>query len=238
MAASVQSSHCLLQSELQARLGPDVAVVCTGVDGDPESLWAEEREAIAGAVPKRQREFAAGRQAARAAMQRLNGPAAAIPSNADRSPHWPDGMVGSIAHCSDTCVVVVGRTTQWESIGVDIEANCGIDESLWPIICSPSELSLLGERYSPDNASRVTRLFAAKEAFYKWYYPIEKTMLEFQDVSVNWVSQNMEFEIVVHQFGKDRCFQNGRGQLLIAGSNVVVCFATVKSLNLASESSK
>ena len=229
ITASVQSSHCLLQSELQNRLGPNVAVVCTGVDGDPESLWAEEREAVARAVPKRQREFAAGRQAARAAMQRLNWPAAAIPSNTDRSPHWPEGLVGSISHCSDACAVVVGRKTHWESVGIDVEADCGIDESLWSIICSPSELRLLKELYSPNSASCVTRLFAAKEAFYKWLFPIEKIILDFQDVSVNWISKDMDFEIVVRQFGMSRYFHNGRGQLLVAGGNVVAYFASERA---------
>lgn len=31
----------------------------------------------------------------------------------------------------------------------------------------------------------VTRIFSAKEAFYKWQYPLTGCLLEFQDVAIN-----------------------------------------------------
>ena len=57
----------LLQSlrlQLAQALGAGVGVACTGVDGEPDLLWPAERTAILKAVPARQREYAAGRQAA------------------------------------------------------------------------------------------------------------------------------------------------------------------------------
>lgn len=226
MAVIALSSHQRLQADLQACLGPDVAVVCTGLDGDPETLWPEERAAISRAVPKRQREFAAGRRAARAAMQRLNWPAVSIPAHSDRSPCWPEGLVGSIAHSADTCVAVVGRQALWESIGIDIEPDRGIEEPLWGIICAPDELRQLGERDPTSLASLMTRVFVAKEAFYKWHYPQHQVFLDFHDVSVRWASNGSGFEVVSGATaGCERVFQ-GNGQILHLGGNVVGSFAS------------
>ncbi len=220
------SVHQRLQAELQAWLGPEVAVVCTGVDGDPESLWPEEREAIARAVPKRQREFAAGRSAARTAMRRLNWLATAIPAHSDRSPCWPAGLVGSIAHSADTCVAVVGRQDAWVSIGIDIEPDRGIDESLWGIICTPDEQRQLGEQGPESRASLVTRVFVAKEAFYKWHYPQHRTLLDFNDVSVKWGRKGSGFEVVPVSRNMHDSVARGRGALFSLCGCVVACFSS------------
>ena len=218
------SVHQRLQAELQAWLGPEVAVVCTGVDGDPESLWPEEREAIARAVPKRQREFAAGRSAARTAMRRLNWLATAIPAHSDRSPCWPAGLVGSIAHSADTCVAVVGRQDAWVSIGIDIEPDRGIDESLWGIICTPDEQRQLEGQSPAKRASFVTKVFVAKEAFYKWHYPQYRTLLDFTDVSVKLEPNESGFLAVLRRCSAHECVVPGRGQLFTLGGCVVACF--------------
>lgn len=227
MAVLNPSLHQHLQADLQERLGPDAAVVCTGVDGDPETLWSEERAVIARAVPKRQREFAAGRSAARSAMQRLNWRATSIPSHADRSPCWPEGLVGSIAHTADTCIAVVGRRNPWVSIGIDIEPDRGIDESLWGIICTSDELQQLDELASASKALLVTRVFVAKEAFYKWHYPQHRTFLDFQDFSVKLEPNGPDFEIIPQPFCRDeRLLGPGRGQVFVVGGYVAACMAS------------
>lgn len=226
MAVLNPSLHQHLQADLQERLGPDAAVVCTGVDGDPETLWSEERAAIARAVPKRQREFAAGRSAARSAMQRLNWRATSIPSHADRSPCWPEGLVGSIAHTADTCIAVVGRRNPWVSIGIDIEPDRGIDESLWGIICTSDELQQQDELAPASKAALVTRVFVAKEAFYKWHYPQHRSLLDFRDVSVSWDSSGSGFDVAAHPVAKHPGVGQWRGQLFTLGGNVVACFTS------------
>lgn len=225
MAVIALSSHQRLQETLQARLGPEVAVVCTGVDGDPRTLWPEERSAIARAVPKRQREFAAGRSAARTAMQRLNWPAMSLPAHPDRSPCWPEGLVGSIAHSAETCIAVVGCRDSWVSIGVDIEPDQGIEVALWESICTPEELRQLAGVCPLSRPSRVTKVFVAKEAFYKWHYPIKRAVLEFQDVSVNWSDGELGFEITVNTGCESGSVANGRGQLFVLEGHVVAGFA-------------
>jgi enterobactin synthetase component D len=226
MTAGPAALHPSLESELQAWLGSGVAVVCTGVNGDPAGLWPEEIDAVARAVPRRRCEFAAGRSAARAAMQRLGRPAVAIPAQADRSPRWPDGLVGSIAHCADVCVAVVGWRTEWESIGVDIEPDRGIDEPLWNIICTADEQRRLEAPGSLGKAARVTRVFCAKEAFYKWHYPLHQTFLDFHEVSVNWGSDGSGFQVVAGASRAPRRADPGRGHLFSRGGHVLACYAS------------
>lgn len=173
-----------LRGQLSERLGPGVGVACTGVDGDPQALYPEEFETIRQAVPRRQREFAAGRQAARQAMAQIGWPPAAIPSAADRSPIWPEGLTGSISHTRHACVAVVGPCEDISAIGIDLEDDVAMEPALWSTICTPAEAAFVSTRPAEIRGRLVTWLFSAKEAFYKWQYPRTRRMLEFQDVHV------------------------------------------------------
>ena len=173
-----------LRERLSERLGPGVGVACAGVDGDLQALYPEEFEAIRKAVPRRQREFAAGRQAARQAMAQIGWRPAAIPSAADRSPIWPEGLTGSISHTGHVCVAVVGAHKDVHAIGIDLENDVSMDPALWRTICTPAEGAFVNTQPAGMRGRLVTWLFSAKEAFYKWQYPRTRRMLEFQDVCV------------------------------------------------------
>lgn len=186
--------HQGLQTQLRAHMGPNVAVICSGVDGDPDTLWSEERAAIAQAIPRRQREFAAGRAAARQAMKLLGWPACPVPANPDRSPCWPAGLTGSLSHSSTVCVVVLGRNELCHSIGIDIETDGGIEPLLWDTICSRSELAWLSSLPEHERSLQVSRIFTAKEALYKSRPPKEQTQLEFQSATTLWIRMSQDFQ--------------------------------------------
>ncbi len=185
-AACAEPSLALhtLRQRLAERLGPGIGVACTGVDGDPQRLHPEEFAAVRRAVPRRQREFAAGRQAARQAMADIGWPPEAIPGAPDRSPVWPEGLTGSISHTGQACVAVVGPRGQWQSIGIDLENDLPMEPALWNTVCTPEELAFVGAQPTPRQGRLVTWLFSAKEAFYKWQYPRTRRVLDFQDVQV------------------------------------------------------
>jgi len=185
MPACVTPAHQRLQSELQARLGPELAVVCTGVNGDPDSLWPQERAAVSAAIARRQSEFAAGRSAARSAMRQLGHPECAIPAGQDRSPLWPVDLVGSIAHTGSVCVAMLGRRESWTSIGIDIESEQAVAPEIWPTICTRAELQHLHEQDASVQHLAASRLFTAKEAYYKWQFPLTGSMLDFKDVQMD-----------------------------------------------------
>lgn len=225
MLSTVTASHRRLQDELQAHLGPDVAVVCTGVDGDPMTIRDEERAGVARAIPRRQREFAAGRAAARAAMRQLGWPACAVPARPDRSPAWPEGLVGSISHTADTCVAVVAAREHRPSIGIDLEPDQGLAEDLWRTIGTPLECRRLMEAPQDLRPRLATRLFTAKEAFYKWQFPLTGQWLDFQDVSVVWNSTGDGFSVRLTRLRPERPGAEPVGQLLLCeGLVVALCF--------------
>jgi len=172
------------EQRLQAALGPRVRVVCTGTDGNPDHLWPQEQRFIGPAIARRQREFAAGRAAVRLALRSLGWPACAIPAREDRSPVWPDGLVGSITHNSDICVVVLARQDDCASLGIDLESDSAVDASVWSSLCTAWELGAIGQAGRSLQAFVATRFFTAKEAFYKWQFQTTGSMLDFNEVEV------------------------------------------------------
>jgi len=177
---------------LARALGGGIGVACTGVDGDPNLLWPSERSAILKAVPSRQREYAAGRQAARTAMQH-------------------DGLTGSIAHGGRVCVAVVGWRHEVHAVGIDIEEDRAMGPDLWPSLCTDEEQALLGQLPPHERGRRVTRLFCAKEAFYKWQYPQTGRLLDFLDVQVTFSADATGFMVRATSDGAPlpRCSQQG-----------------------------
>jgi enterobactin synthetase component D len=176
--------HKRLQRMLASALGPRCGVAVSGVKGDMRCLYPQEARSVAKAVLKRQREFAAGRQVARQAMRAIGWQNMPIPCNADRSPSWPEGLVGSISHSKTTCVAIVSRREHSVSVGIDIEDCLPIDTDLWSSVCTPQELASVNELPAQDRALMVLRIFSAKECYYKWQYPLTGLFLEFHDVAI------------------------------------------------------
>jgi enterobactin synthetase component D len=184
----------LMRLRLARELGPHVGVACTEpTRGDPTRLWPGERAAILAAVAKRQSEYAAGRAAAREALERIGHPAAAIPSAPDRSPIWPAQVVGSLAHTNDICVAVAAWKHQVPALGIDVEPDQAMDDSLWAHVCTPDELAALNTLPPTQKGRLATHFFCAKEAFYKWQYPQTGRLLEFHDVRIEFDSDNTRF---------------------------------------------
>ena len=157
----------------------DVAVAVEPiVPGREASLWPGEARQIAGSVPVRVAEFAAGRAAARRALGMLGQPPAAIATDPDRAPIWPPGIGGSIAH-NKTLAVAVLRIGA--PLGVDIEEDTALESELWPVICTPEDLATLPE---VDRGRYVRHVFAAKEAAYKAQFPITASLFGFGTLAI------------------------------------------------------
>lgn len=177
-----------------AELFPEgiVSVVAT------EAMWAgelfpEEEAAIARAVPKRRREFTAGRLCARAALAQLGVSPAPLLSNPDRTPRWPQGIVGSISHCAGYCATVVARCERWAGVGVDAEAAEPLSPALAARICQGSELEKLAGYTAPSGTNWEKLIFSAKESTYKCYYPLARTFLGFHDVEIEFSPETGRF---------------------------------------------
>jgi 4'-phosphopantetheinyl transferase EntD len=148
-------------------------------------LDAFPAEALPNAVPRRLREFAAGRSAARAAFLQLGYPAVAVPAGPDRAPIWPVGLIGSITHSDSLCLAAVTR--QPCLIGVDLEPMTPLDADLWDVVLLPEEQAAL---HGVADANLLAKcLFSAKEAAYKAQYGRSKTVFGFELMQVT-LSEN------------------------------------------------
>lgn len=172
-----------LQVIASAMVPDDVVAICRNANGDVSELFAEERQAIHHTVAKRQAEFAAGRWAARAALQQLGQAPVAIAVGPGRSPIWPPGFAGSISHCQSAAIAVAAPlTTPVRHLGIDVEEVDAIETELWDSICTPGEMRWLKDRTDAGRWAKV--IFSIKEAVYKAQYPLTGRLLGFHDVEV------------------------------------------------------
>lgn len=104
---------------------------------------------------------------------------------ADRSPLWPAGFVGSITHSQDIAFAAVARVEQAQSLGLDVERLMPRETALElaPIVASPAEYARL-LRAPWDHPLLTTALFSAKETIFKCLYPIIRRPFDFSDVVI------------------------------------------------------
>jgi 4'-phosphopantetheinyl transferase EntD len=116
----------------------------------------------------------------------------------DRSPLWPDDLVGSISHSHGTCVSVVANKVRWQAVGVDVESDRDLPLELWDLIGLPSELERASALPKDEQARWMMRVFSAKEGYYKWISPQTPSMLEFHDVEIvmNSTLESTDFQLL------------------------------------------
>jgi 4'-phosphopantetheinyl transferase EntD len=161
----------------------DVAIVWDEIGDVTGELWPDEAALVAGAVAKRQREFARGRVCARRALASLGVPPESVLVGSRREPLWPAGVVGSITHDNTLCVVALGRADTYAGIGIDVEPDAPLEPNVAARIWSAEETdasALAG--LDVGLASRLA--FCAKEAFYKCQFALTRTFLGFADAEV------------------------------------------------------
>lgn len=151
---------------------------------DGYDLFDIEERGILDALPMRKREFAAGRAAARTALQALDIAPQPIARAADRRPIWPEGIVGSISHSQGFAVAVVGLETNLAGVGLDIEKASPIKKELRPYILTPFEQTERDYEPTVDGSPRCTISFVAKEALFKCVYPITRKRFGFHEARI------------------------------------------------------
>lgn len=161
---------------------------------------AEIDERLLRSVEKRQREFRAGRDAARRALTALGMDAAAIPKDPAGPPCFPPGVTGSITHAGrDFTLAAAVATRESLLLGIDAEELRPIDEDVSARVVSKAELAALAKLGFGALSPLVA--FSAKEAVYKALYPRYRTFLEFHDVTLR--ASGGAIHAHVAQFGSD-----------------------------------
>jgi 4'-phosphopantetheinyl transferase EntD len=172
----------LLPSVLPATALEDLAY--SELYSDPPGLTAlpEEEPLIAKSVAKRRNEFITVRHCARIALGQLGVPPVPILKGDKGEPCWPDGVVGSLTHCTGYRGAVVGRNDAVRSVGIDAEPHDVLPDGVLDAITLEEErheISALPEGLHWDRI-----LFCAKEATYKAWFPLTKRWLGFEDAHI------------------------------------------------------
>lgn len=185
---------------------------------DTSRLFPEERMALAGMSEKRRREFVAGRILARSLFAEFGIGPHAVRQNHDRSPEWPAGIIGSITHTDDICVVAMGREEHLCALGIDIERRRALEQELWEYICGEDEIDALPS--SINSGEGACWIFCAKEAYYKAQFPHTGSMLSFRDLKVILEVHTATFRVQCNHIGKSEIFDSGVGRLWRSGAHL------------------
>lgn len=224
MSAAV--SPCIADagfSTLLAALFPvGVSVKVTDPRQPQPAPFAEEAVAVSRATAGRQREFAAGRAAAHAAMQGLGVAPQPVPHGPDRAPRWPQGLCGSISHCDRVCIAVLGATRALHSLGVDVEPDEALPGDLLSEVTCLEERAWLSAQPEQLRGRLARLIFSAKEAAYKCQYPVSGAMIGFEDLVITPDLDTGQFEATllrsVPSFAEGHCFH---GRFLVCDGVIV-----------------
>jgi enterobactin synthetase component D / holo-[acyl-carrier protein] synthase len=176
------TAHTLVSSVLPAPASGDLAY--SEVYSDPPGLapLPEEEPLIAKSVAKRRNEFITVRHCARIALGQLGMPPAPILKGDKGEPCWPDGVVGSLTHCTGYRGAVVGRTGTVRSVGIDAEPHDVLPHGVLEAITLEEERHEIAALPEGLHWDRI--LFCAKEATYKAWFPLTKRWLGFEDAHI------------------------------------------------------
>jgi 4'-phosphopantetheinyl transferase EntD len=199
---------------------PGVCTLCSPIAETPAPLHESEQAHVSRAVPKRIREFAAGRALARVALRDLGVDAGPIQSSPERYPLWPEGVVGSISHSDRLVAVALSRSSVYRSIGIDVEREAAVPASIIRMIITPAERAAIT---SDDPVEAATVLFSCKESLYKAIYPCTHEFLDFHDVEIRVSGRQFAAECSA---GKESAalIQRGRGFIEYRNGHVVSLF--------------
>ncbi len=164
---------------------------------EPPGLPAE-RAAIAHAVAARRGDYLVVRDCARLALAELGLPPAPIGTGAGREPLWPDGVVGSLTHCTGYRGAVLAHRSEVRAVGLDAEPHQPLPPDVLGVISRPEERSRLTGLAGADPCTHWDRLlFCAKEAVYKAWFPLTGQWLGFEHASVRFDPVGLRFSVAL-----------------------------------------
>lgn len=172
-------------------------------------------------VPKRRREFHAGRAMARQLLQMSGFRPAPIPMQRNRLPAWPNGVVASISHTDTHVAVAISRSSDVLSVGIDIEREGAVETALFPRILSAGELDVVKSR-----AANATEFFSAKEAAFKACFSIHQEYFDFTDVTIEFERDGFRCTPITTLASAD-ALDRGSGRLIGVDAHIISLFCAM-----------
>jgi 4'-phosphopantetheinyl transferase EntD len=161
-----------------------------------DHLWPEELVQISDAISKRQLEYSSVRWCAREALKQLGHPPVAIVNGPQRDPGWPQGIVGSLTHCTGCYAAAVARQSDCLAIGIDAEQHQPLPHDILSMIASPVELQMLQQLMEcRPGIHWGTLLFSIKESIFKAWFPLTRRWLDFHQATVRLKHNSTTFSV-------------------------------------------
>ena len=149
-------------------------------DADETHLLPEEARSIPARQPAVRRASGAARWIAHGLLAELGINDVAIPRAPSGAPVWPEGITGSLAHDDEMAVAAVAPVGHVASLGIDVEPALALPDDILALVAIPADRTDAADRHL---AGRI--LFAAKEAVYKAVYPLDREILDYEDIAVD-----------------------------------------------------
>jgi 4'-phosphopantetheinyl transferase EntD len=170
---------------LDAILPAGIVAVEDRGGGSPPPLHPDEAALVSRAVPARRAEFARARACAHRALQLLGLRPGAILKGPRGEPQWPPGVTGSITHCLDYCAAAAVINHDIIALGIDAEVHAPLPEGVLDLIATGTERARLEELGGKRPLRHWDRLlFSIKESTFKAWYPLTRTWVEAERLSV------------------------------------------------------
>ena len=160
---------------------PSVRLGCRLIrQGDEALLLAEETAAIPARQPVARRASGTARALARHLLTLEGLEDAPIGRSSAGAPLWPKGFIGSLAHDEEMAVAAIARHVDALSLGIDVEPAEPLPDDIADLVkCRGDVLADV----APHLATRL--LFSAKEAVYKAAYPLDREILGYEHITVD-----------------------------------------------------
>lgn len=188
-------------------------------------IFPSEQEIVGSAVDKRKAEFSTGRALAARSLQLLGVPRQPILKGSKNEPLWPTGLVGSITHTSEICIVAVARESVCGGVGVDVEKCDANVSELAHLIFSSGEAERYMARTGRHRDDTVRRTFSAKESVFKAVFVHLGRFVDFDEVSIEFDDRLQSFIATATDDGKlDELLISGKGGYVFYDDLIVTNF--------------
>jgi 4'-phosphopantetheinyl transferase EntD len=189
-------------------------------------LIGDEVRALEQVTATRAREFAAGRLAARRAMEMLGHIGRPVLQGDDLAPVWPPGLTGSITHSDRDSLAVVTDDPEILALGLALDPVTPLDPACWPICCTMTEMQWLAS-LGPSQRGHFARLIEnAKTAVFKAHHERHAEALDFQQI-------NLRIDLSSGRFEATICSERTKAEPSIAGSFAILSDSFISAVEIA-----
>ncbi|MBW3068037.1 4'-phosphopantetheinyl transferase superfamily protein [Actinomyces sp. 594] len=185
MPGSVAGALTPAEAPLLLGLVPESVIVAEARCDIDAPLLPPEAAHVSRASARRRAEFTTVRFLAGRALAELGLARPVMVPGPAGEPTWPDGVVGSLTHCTGFRAAAVARASGVAAVGIDAEPNRPLARGVLERIAAPVERENVCELVEavPDVAwDRL--LFSVKESVYKAWFPLTHCPLRFADAAV------------------------------------------------------